>query len=260
MIKKLFIVAGIATAVSAVCLVGAFALAGHEVGTKGWSLSIIDDDGLMRFRKNDASAKPAPMATRTIAWTGTDLLASDLDADVEYAQGAEASIRITGPQALVDAVRFDNGKLWMLNTPDTPDEIKFTIGPNGIDAQKSREALRIVVTAPAVHRFQVLGSGVLDIHNYDQPTLDVEVHGSGSFHGSGVTKVATVNLSGSGDADLENLRATDADVRLSGSGDTEVHASGKVKVDLSGSGNVELKTKPESLESTISGSGSLDQN
>lgn len=259
MIKKLFIVAGVSAVVSVICLTGAAALAGNEIGTKGWSVSVIEDGDHIRFRKGDA-AKPQPAATRNLAWTGSDLLSSDLDADVEYVQGDDASIRITGPQTLIDAVRFDAGKLWMLDTPNTPDSVHFTIGPDGIEAQSNREGLRIVVTAPSVTRFQVLGSGVIDVHNYDQPKIDVEVHGSGSFHGSGLTRVATVNLSGSGEADLENLRATDADVRLSGSGNTDIHASGKVKVDLSGSGNVELKTKPESLESTISGSGSLDQN
>jgi hypothetical protein len=259
MIKKLFITAGIATVVSIACMAGAFALAGNEIGTKGYSLSVIEDGDHIRFRKGEA-AKPQPMATRTIAWTGGDLLSSELDADVEYVQGAEASIRITGPQALIDAVRFDQGKLWMIDSPNTPESVNFTIGPDGIDAQSNKEGLRIVVTAPSVTRFLVLGSGVIDVHNYDQPKLDVEVHGSGSFHGSGITQVATVNLSGSGEADLEELRAKDATVKLSGSGNTDIHASGKVTVDLSGSGNVELKTKPESLASNISGSGSLDQN
>jgi hypothetical protein len=259
MIKKLFITAGITAVVSVACLAGAFALGGQEIATKGWSLSVIEDGDHIRFRKGEA-AKPAPVATRTIAWTGKDSLASELDADVEYVQGAEASIRITGPQALINAVRFDDGKLWMLDAPNTPESVNFTIGPDGIDAQSSKEGLRIVVTAPSVTRFLVLGSGVIDVHNYDQPKLDVEVHGSGSFHGSGITQVATVNLSGSGEADLEDLRAKDATVKLSGSGNTDLHASGKVTVDLSGSGNVELKTKPESLTSNISGSGSLDQN
>lgn len=259
MIKKLFVIAGITTAVSVVCLAGAFALAGKEITTKGYSISVIEDGDHLRFRKGDA-AKPAPQATRTIAWPGGDSLASELDADVEYVQGADASIHITGPQALIDAVRFDQGKLWMLDSPDIPDPVNFTIGKDGIDAQSNREGLRIVVTAPSVTRFQVLGSGVVDVHNYDQPKLDVEVHGSGSFHGSGVTQLANVNLSGSGEADLEDLRAKDATVRLSGSGNADIHASGKVTVDLSGSGNVELKTKPESLASNISGSGSLDQN
>jgi hypothetical protein len=258
MIKKLFVIAGITAGVSIVCLAGAFALAGQEITTKGYSISVVEDGDHIRFRKGDA-AKPTPQVTRTIAWTGSDFLSSDLDADVEYVQGAEASIRITGPQALVDAIRFDNGKLWMLDAPSIPDSVNFTIGKDGIDAQSNKEGLRIVVTAPSVTRFQVLGSGVLDIHNYDQPKIDVEVHSSGSFHGSGVTQVATINVSGSGEADLEDLRAKDATVRLSGSGGTDIHASGKVKVDLSGSGNVELKTKPESLESNISGSGSLHQ-
>lgn len=258
MIKKLFVIAGITTAVSIVCLAGAFALAGREITDKGYSISVIEDGDHIRFRKGDA-AKPQPAIMRTIAWTGGDSLASDLDADIEYVQGADASIRITGPKALIDAVRFDDNKLWMLDTPDIPDSVNFTIGKDGIDAQSNKEGLHIVVTAPSVTRFLVLGSGVIDVHNYDQPKLDVEVHGSGSFHGSGITQVANVNISGSGEADLEDLRAKDATVRLSGSGGTDIHASGKVKVDLSGSGNVELKTKPESLESTISGSGSLHQ-
>ena len=75
MIKKLFVIAGITTAVSIVCLAGAFALAGREITDKGYSISVIEDGDHIRFRKGDA-AKPQPAIMRTIAWTGGDSLAS----------------------------------------------------------------------------------------------------------------------------------------------------------------------------------------
>ncbi len=257
MIKKLFIIAGISTVVSVVALAGAAALAGREIGTKGYAVSLVKEGDGMRIRKGD-KARVAP-ATKTIAWTGGDAMTLDLPAKVEYVQGAESSIVITGPQALIDAVKVDGSRLWTMDTDRQPETVNFVIGPDGFEAKSDREGLKIVITAPSVTSFTLIGNGDLELHNYDQPKLVVDMSGSGDLEGSGQTKALKITQSGSGEADLDNLRTDDADIQLSGSGSTKVRAFGKANVDISGSGNVELATKPATLLSHIAGSGSLDQ-
>ncbi len=258
MIKKLFITAGIGTLISIVALCAAAGLAGREIGTKGWALNLVKDGDHMRIRKGDASKLPVS-ATKTLPWTGGELLTIDLPVKVEYVQGPENTVTVTGAQSQIDAVRLEGGKLWMTDTPENQESINFVIGPDGIDAQSSHDGVSIVVTAPSINRFVVLGDGELAVHNYDQPKLDLELDGDGSFVASGRSEAVKVALSGSGNADLGDIHAKTAEVSVSGSGRTTIRASEKASVDISGSGNVELSAKPAAVVSHISGSGSLDQ-
>lgn len=257
MIKKLFIVAGISTLVSVIALTGAAALASREIGTKGYAISLVKENEGMRIRKGDNAR--AIVKTKTVPWAGGNTLTLDLAAKVQYVQGAENSIVITGPQALLDAVKIDNGHLWIMDTEDEPETINFMIGPDGFEAKSDHEGLKIVVTAPSIDTFLLNGDGDLEVYNYDQPKLSVDLSGNGVLEVSGQTKMLKIVQSGNGQSDLGNLRAQDADVLLSGSGNTKVRAVGKANVNISGAGHVEMATKPETLVSHISGSGSLDQ-
>ena len=258
MIRKLFLFSAGAFVLSLVCLAGAAALVSNEVGTKGWNIGLITEGDRVRIGKGEAG-KPEPSTSKTLAWTGGDLLAVDLPADVVYTQGPSASVTITGPQSLVDRIRLENGRLSIADGPDHKESLNLTWNKDGWDARTSHEGARITVTAPAVKRFEMTGSGDLDLRGYDQPSIDINIAGSGSVHAVGRTVALKLNVSGSGDADLAALQAKDADVSVSGSGGTDVYATGTAKIDISGSGNVDLATKPAKIDTTISGSGTVDQ-
>ena len=65
---------------------------------------------------------------------------------------------------------------------------------------------------------------------------------------------------GSGDAELDDLQALNAEVAIAGSGNADVNATNQVKIAISGSGDVSLQTQPVSETSNISGSGSVRHN
>ncbi len=257
MIRKLFLFSGGAFILALVCLAGAAALVTNQIGTKGWNIGLIKDGDHIRIGKGEAG-KPELSTSKTIAWTGGDLLAVDLPADVVYTQGPAASVTISGPQSLVNRITLDNGRLSITDGPDHKESINFTCDKDGCDARTSHEGARVTVTAPNVKRFEMTGSGDLDLRGYDQPSVDISIAGSGSVHAVGRTKALKLNVSGSGSADLAALETLDADVSVNGSGDATIHASGKAKIDISGSGNVDLATKPAKVDTTISGSGTVD--
>lgn len=257
MIRKLFLFSGGAFLVALVCLAGAAALVSNEVGTKGWNIGLIKDGDHLRIGKGEAG-KPEPSTSKTIAWTGGDLLAVDLPADVVYTQGPAASVTITGPQSLVNRITLDNGRLSIADGPEHRESVNFTWGKDGFEARTSHQGARITVTAPNVKRFEMTGSGDLDLRGYDQPSIDISIAGSGSVHAVGRTQALKLNVSGSGSADLAALETKDADVSVNGSGDATIHATGQAKIDISGSGNVDLATKPAKIDTTISGSGTVD--
>lgn len=259
MIRKLFLFSGGAFLVALVCLAGAAALVSNEVGTKGWNIGLIKDGDHLRIGKGEAG-KPEPSTSKTIAWTGGDLLAVDLPADVVYTQGPAASVTVTGPQSLVNRIQLDNGRLSITDGPEHRESLNLTWNKDGWDARTSHEGARITVTAPNVKRFEMTGSGDLDLRGYDQPSIDISIAGSGSVHAVGRSKTLKLNVSGSGSADLAALETQDADVSVNGSGDATIHAKGAVRIDISGSGNVNLATKPAKIDTTISGSGTVDDN
>jgi hypothetical protein len=259
MIRKLFLFSGGAFVLSLVCLAGAAALVTNEVGTKGWNVGVTTEGDHIRIGKGEAG-KPEASTSKTLAWTGGDLLAVDLPANVVYTQGPTASVTISGPQSLVDRIKLENGRLSIADGPDHKESINLSWNKDGWDTRTSHEGARITVTAPAVKRFEMTGSGDLDLRGYDQPSLDINIAGSGSVHAVGRTEVLRLAVSGSGEADLAALHAKDADVSISGSGGANVYATGRAKIDIAGSGNVDLAIKPAKVETTLSGSGTVDQN
>jgi len=179
--------------------------------------------------------------SRALPWSGGDSLAISVPAQVRYTQGPAADIRISGPQTLVDRVVVRNG------------QIRF-------DRRiRTRDQLDIVVTLPNIRTFALAGSQQLDIAAYNQPTLDVSISGSGRVKAVGVTGDAKASISGSGDIDLAALRIEGADVSISGSGSVRAGPRESARVSISGSGNVDLTSRPERMDTKVSGSGRVRQ-
>jgi len=259
MIKKLLITSAGALAVSAACIVAAAALVGHDLRTKDWDLNMVKVGDHVQIVRGEA-AKPEPTANATLTWPGGDRLAIDLPGHVVYTQGPKASVTVTGPQRLVDRVRIEDGRLYLAPGPDTSAAIHLSLDHHGrFDATGPDTNLRVTVIAPSVTTFAVSGDGDLSVHDYDQPALDIALNGSRAVEVDGRAGTLKLDQAGSGAVDLTSLKAQDADVNISGSGNAEVHASGKAQVGISGSGTVALVSKPASLTTSISGSGTVNQ-
>lgn len=103
----------------------------------------------------------------------------------------------------------------------------------------------------------VAGSGDLTLAG-DFKHLTVNTSGSADLNLSGTTEEQTVNLSGSGEYRAQELEcAGDTTVNLTGSGNCRVQVGGKLIVKLTGSGNVQYHGEPGSVDSKVSGSGSV---
>ena len=259
MIRTLLIIAGASLVLALATLSGAAALGGREMARDGWNWTVNTDDGnSVRFDRvrGGGTEDLGPVTTRTVPWSGGDALSVDLGANVEYVQGDQANVVISGPKGLADRIRFENGRLSMV---DGEDRVVFGWNNNGISARTERDELKIVVTAPNVTRFRLNGSQRLEISGYDQPSMTVDVNGSGEISARGTTKALTLSISGSGEADLAQLATEDATVTVSGSGDARLAPTKSGDVTISGSGDVDFSTRPPAVTSRITGSGSFNQ-
>ena len=253
MIRTLLIIAGAALVLALASLSGAAGLVARDLDHNGGSWTIHDGDDLIRIES--VRSEPGPTVSRTLAWSGGDRLSVDLPADVTYVQGPEAGVVVTGSQAMVDRIQVNNGRI----TADGPDEITIRWWAGGFSAWNDRDNLKIVVTAPSVTRFDLAGSQTLTIQDYDQPTLSIDISGSGDVTATGKTAALDLDIAGSGEADLSTLATTDATVGVSGSGEARVAPTGTARLSIAGSGDITLTTRPAKLESNVSGSGDIPQ-
>ena len=267
LIRNTLIVAGASFALAIGCFAGVAAIAGPEIIKNGWTFPINGDDTIV-IRDNGKvirtgrhlsiqGQRAAPNFDRTFPWTGKDELRIDMPVDVVFVQGADAKIVASGPKTYLDRLRVDGGHISLADGDDGDGEGSITINAMGVHYESESERVKITVIAPDVTKFDVRGSGDLDIRRYDHPTFTVQASGSGDVSAAGRVEMAAIDSSGSGYVNLSDLRTKDAVVDVSGSGGGAVFATGKAKIDISGSGDVELRTEPKSVSSEITGSGEV---
>ena len=266
MIRNLTIVAVASFVLALGCFGGAAAIGGRDLLTHGWNIpsdwhvDVSDDDDHVTITQNGVGAGDREETERQIAWGGGDALQIDLPAEVTYTQGAPgagASIKVSGPKYLVDRVEVENGRIRFKGDDDSGD---INITGHGIHISRGHDQLVIEVTAPSVRDFTLNGSGDLTLRAYDQPTLALEINGSGGVDAQGKTAKLDLRVSGSGEADLSGLDAGDTKVAVAGSGEAKIAPHGATQVEVAGSGEVEVTTKPTSLVSNVAGSGEVHQN
>ena len=246
MIRVLVMIAVTGFLMSVVTLSTAVAIGGPDVisalardGHLGWSW----DDGDWGYHgRRDWESDHGRQGTRELAWSGGDTLDVDIPAEITYTQAPGAGkLTISGPQRELDNLVLEDGHL------------RVTHG------RYRHGDLTIVMTAPAVSRFNLSGAGRLSIDGYKQDRLSIDVSGDTEITAKGETKGLSLSMSGSGQTDLADLKLGDADVDIDGSGQATLAPTGAVNINISGSGEVTLLSRPSKLETNVSGSGAVHQ-
>lgn len=240
MVRALVIIM-IATFVLALgCFGGVVGMAGPAIAKDGWVWPKAWKEAGY-FVKVSEGHDDDPDSTRELAWTAGSSLQIDMPAEVVYTQGPETRIEISGPTSIIEQVAIDGDRLHFTDEGHLP----------------RRETITVTITAPAVKRFVVNGSPTLTITGYDQPELAVLINGSGDVSAGGRADKVSIEVSGSGKADLSAFQTKDANVSIAGSGEATLAPTGAAKVAIAGSGDVNLLTRPASLEKDIGGSGDV---
>ena len=256
MIRNLLVITGVGFVLALVGIFGSMALVGNDVRRHDWTWVVSDDapgDSNFRLERGEV----APEITRTIEWAGGERLSIDVPGEVRYIQGAQAGVRVTGPKDIVDSIRFVDGRLTMISD-DNHDRGYIRWTGTGIHVWSETEALKIEITAPAVRTFEMGDNGLLKIHGYDQPALNLVLNGEGGINAEGRTPSLTLTINGDGDANLRRLDVTDAKIEINGNGDVSVGPTGRADIDISGHGDVSLTRNPAQMNQSISGWGEVD--
>jgi hypothetical protein len=258
MIRQLSIIAGAAFVLGLACTAGAVALVRSDLAANDWTWTVVDDEDDFHITKG-SKLPPEEIVNRSLTLDAKEQLRIDMPQDVIYKQGPVASVIVEGPKSLVDRVRLENGLLYM--TPGTTisrkNVIRFKFNGHGMEAHGDLDQFKVTITSPSIKSFEVIGSGDLEIKQYNQPTLDLAILGSGDARASGIAKSVKLSVMGSGTADLESVVNDAADVSLKGSGNVTIAPLVEARVDLQGSGDVDIRSNPKTFSSNVTGSGSI---
>jgi Putative auto-transporter adhesin, head GIN domain len=116
----------------------------------------------------------------------------------------------------------------------------------------------VEATVASLEGIEASGSGNIDADGVSADAFEIDSDGSADIAVDGSAGRVTVELDGSGSADLAGLAAREATVRVGGSGDADVRAAERLAVDVDGSGDVRYHGQPE-LSQQVDGSGDVTQ-
>lgn len=102
----------------------------------------------------------------------------------------------------------------------------------------------------------IAGSGDIEIA-LEADYIEAKISGSGNIELSGTSDRARLSISGSGKYVADKLEVGDYRVSMSGSGRGSINLNGDLDVRISGSGKIYYMGSPTSVNSSVSGSGSV---
>jgi len=180
--------------------------------------------------------------TRSVAsFNAVELAGSNL---VTVRVGARRSVVVRARKNMVGQVttRVLAGNLVIANTPSR----RGTKGP-----------MSVTVGVPSLTSLTLglTGSGIINVTGVSASSLTVKLSGSGIVRASGTAARLNVSLGGSGDAELDELVARDAQAVVSGSGRIHITATRSLNASVTGYGVIQYGGNPARLATSVTGSG-----
>ena len=136
----------------------------------------------------------------------------------------------------------------MITMPDTLKSLSIT----GSGDVKIKSAFKDIEQMIITGSGSIEAAQPLDIRN-----VEVTVLGSGNISAKGNAESVKALISGSGDINLSDLIANDADCTITGSGNIDVKVTNELKAKITGSGNINYYGNPATVSSNIMGNGDV---
>ena len=128
------------------------------------------------------------------------------------------------------------------------------------ESYSSEEKLVVNINTPNYDEVSLSGSGNINILDFKNNNLSLNISGSGNITGNGEVETLVVKINGSGNLMSKEIKSKSATITINGSGDAEVFASDSISAKINGSGNIEYFGNPENVDSIINGSGDIKSN
>jgi hypothetical protein len=116
----------------------------------------------------------------------------------------------------------------------------------------------VEASVPRLTGIEASGSGNIDADGIEEDAFEIRSDGSADIALNGAVGSLSVDLDGSGEADLGGLAAREARVTVGGSGDVALRVDERLDVAVDGSGDVRYRGDP-ALTQHVDGSGELSR-
>lgn len=113
------------------------------------------------------------------------------------------------------------------------------------------------VALPEIPAVNIKGSGNITLLDLKQAGIELEIEGSGDIAAFGQVDNLEVSIAGSGDVDASDLIASRGHLSIAGSGDIRAYVSQAVTARVAGSGDIVVRGNPPERSKQIAGSGSV---
>ena len=170
---------------------------------------------------------------------------------VELAGDCVLTVHVGGAQAVT--VEADDNLIGRVTT-DVGDG-RLVIATNG--SFETRAPMGVEVAVPELRAARLTGSGAMSVDGVDTRRFEVNLPGDGLVTVDGSAQRLETNLSGTGEARLQNLIARDVVASLSGTGRIQVHATHSVDASVSGTGTIEYAGSPRDVRRDVTGTGTI---
>ena len=128
------------------------------------------------------------------------------------------------------------------------------------ESYSSEEKLVVNINTPNYDEVSLSGSGNINILDFKDNNLSLNISGSGNITGNGEVETLVVKINGSGNLMSKEIKSKSATITINGSGDGEVFAIDSISAKINGSGNIKYFGNPENVDSIINGSGNIKSN
>ena len=128
------------------------------------------------------------------------------------------------------------------------------------ESYSSEDKLVVNINTPNYDEVSLSGSGNINILDFKNNNLSLNISGSGNITGNGEVETLVVKINGSGNLMSKEIKSKSATITINGSGDGEVFASDSISAKINGSGNIKYFGNPENVDSIINGSGDIISN
>lgn len=203
---------------------------------------------------NDNKSKT--VKTENIAAKDFNNIIINYPAKVIYMPSDTFSVAVKAPENQLDNVKvYANDSQLIIEESKETDKKYLFKGHHNND-------ITVIVKSPYLQRVSIAGSGSFCCDTtMTANSLDLEIAGSGEIDIKNIRAVKTaLSIAGSGEIDAGLNNVDNASVEIAGSGDVslDLHKCKSVYTNIAGSGNIELRGDVETLKQHIAGSGSID--
>ena len=150
----------------------------------------------------------------------------------------------------------DDNLIPFIKTEVVNNNLQISINKN----YSSIEGIEVNVNAPEYDKVSISGSGDINILDFKNNNLSLNISGSGNITGNGEVETLVVKINGSGNLMSKEIKSKSATITINGSGVGKVFASDSISAKINGSGNIKYFGNPENVDSIINGSGDIKSN